>query len=72
MQELKNAINLLLKNNNLETGLRQNKALLIWESVVGKNIGENTTPDRVEHGVLTLRLKVQPGDRSFFLKNTIF
>jgi len=57
MQELKNAINLLLKNNNLETGLRQNKALLIWESVVVKNIGENTTPDRVEHGVLTIKVK---------------
>ena len=57
MQELKSAINLFLKNNNLETGVNQNNALLIWESVVGDNIGQNTTPDKVEHGVLTVKVK---------------
>ena len=57
MQELKSAINLFLKNNNLETGVNQNNALLIWESVVGDKIGQNTTPDKVEHGVLTVKVK---------------
>lgn len=57
MQELKSAINLFLKKNNLETGVNQNNALLIWESVVGDNIGQNTTPDKVEHGVLTVKVK---------------
>tara|TARA_B110000467_G_C18255621_1_gene443162 strand:+ start:458 stop:733 length:276 start_codon:yes stop_codon:yes gene_type:complete len=57
VQELKSAINLFLKNNNLETGVNQNNALLIWESVVGDNIGQNTTPDKVEHGVLTVKVK---------------
>ena len=50
MQELKSAIKHFLKNNNLETGVKQNNALLIWDSVVGKKIGKNTTPDKVEHG----------------------
>ena len=57
MQELKSAINLFLKKNNLETGVNQNNALLIWESVVGDKIGQNTTPDKVEHGVLTVKVK---------------
>ena len=57
MQELKRAIKSFLKKNNLETGVNQNKALLIWESVVGKKIGQNTTPDKVEHGVLVVRVK---------------
>tara|TARA_B110000444_G_C18569432_1_gene468669 strand:- start:161 stop:436 length:276 start_codon:yes stop_codon:yes gene_type:complete len=57
VQELKSAINLFLKKNNLETGVNQNNALLIWESVVGDNIGQNTTPDKVEHGVLTVKVK---------------
>ena len=57
MQELKSAINLFLKNNTLETGVNQNNALLIWESIVGDKIGQNTTPDKVEHGVLTVKVK---------------
>ena len=46
-----------LKNNNLETGVNQNNALLIWESVVGKKVGQNTTPEKVEHGVLVVKVK---------------
>ena len=57
MQELKSAIKHFLKNNNLETGVKQNNALLIWDSVVGKKIGKNTTPDKVEHGVLIVKVK---------------
>tara|TARA_B110000438_G_C15607236_1_gene560654 strand:+ start:300 stop:575 length:276 start_codon:yes stop_codon:yes gene_type:complete len=57
VQELKSAISLFLKKNNLETGVNQNNALLIWESVVGDKIGQNTTPDKVEHGVLTVKVK---------------
>ena len=57
MQELKSAISLFLKKNNLETGVNQNNALLIWESIVGDKIGQNTTPDKVEHGVLTVKVK---------------
>jgi len=57
VQELKNAITALLKNNNLEKGVNQNNALLIWESTVGKKIAQNTNPDNVEHGVLTIKVK---------------
>ena len=57
MQELKNAITALLKNNNLEKGVNQNNALLIWASTVGKKIAQNTSPDKVEHGVLTIKVK---------------
>ena len=57
MQELKSAINRFLKKNNLETGVNQNNALLIWGSIVGKKIEQNTTPDKVEHGVLTVKVK---------------
>jgi predicted nucleic acid-binding Zn ribbon protein len=57
MQELKNAITALLKKNNLEKGVNQNNALLIWASTVGKKIAQNTNPDKVEHGVLTIKVE---------------
>ncbi len=55
MQQLKKAIDLFLKNAGLEKGVNQNKALLIWKDVVGNTIAENTSPEKVEHGILTVK-----------------
>ena len=57
MLELKSAINSFLKKNNLEKGVSQNNALLIWEATVGEKIAQNTNPDRVDHGVLIIKVK---------------
>ena len=52
MQKLKTAINTLLKAAGLEEGVSQNKALLVWDDVVGAKVSENTTPEKVEAGTL--------------------
>ena len=57
MQELKKIIGRFLKKNGLEKGVNQNKALLIWKEIVGKTIADNTNPEKVEHGILTVKTK---------------
>ena len=55
MQKLKAAINNLLKAAGLEAGVSQNKALLVWDDVVGTRVSENTTPEKVEAGTLYIK-----------------
>ena len=55
MQKLKAAINNLLKAAGLEAGVSQNKALLVWDDVVGVKVSENTTPEKVEAGTLYVK-----------------
>lgn len=55
MQSLKQVLESFLKTSGLEKGVLQNRALFVWEEVVGEAIARNTTPDRVEHGVLTVK-----------------
>ena len=55
MQKLKAAINNLLKAAGLEAGVSQNKALLVWDDVVGAKVSENTTPETVEAGTLYIK-----------------
>ena len=55
MQKLKTAINNLLKAAGLEAGVSQNKALLVWDDVVGTRVSENTTPEKVEAGTLYIK-----------------
>ena len=57
MQQLKTAIKTFLRKSGLEKGVKQNTALLIWDEVVGENIAENTSPEKVEHGTLLVRVE---------------
>ena len=55
MQELKTAIKEFLKKAGLEKGVSQNKALLVWEEVVGDKVSQNTSPEKVESGTLYIK-----------------
>ena len=57
MQQLKTAIKIFLRKSGLEKGVKQNTALLIWDEVVGENIAENTSPEKVEHGTLLVTVE---------------
>ena len=57
MQQLKTAIKTFLRKSGLEKGVKQNTALLIWDEVVGENIAENTSPEKVEHGTLLVTVE---------------
>ena len=55
MQHIGGALEKLIKSNNLEKGLEEQKAVDIWEKVVGSRINENTEPLSVESGVLSVK-----------------
>ena len=55
MQHIGGALEKLIKSNNLEKGLEEQKAVDIWEKVVGRRINENTDPVSVENGVLSVK-----------------
>jgi predicted nucleic acid-binding Zn ribbon protein len=55
MIQLNKILRTVLKNAGLEKGVTQNTALIIWDSVVGKKIAEQTNPEKVKYGVLTVK-----------------
>ena len=55
MEQIKSALNTALKREGLYGAVRQNKALFIWEEVVGKAVAKNCTPEEVKHGILIVR-----------------
>ena len=55
MEQLKSALNTALKREHFGRAIRQNKALFIWENVVGKAVAKNCTPEEVKHGILIVR-----------------
>ena len=57
MLELKKAIDVFLKKNDLEKGVNQNNAIIIWEQIVGEKIAKNTKADSVEFGVLMVKVE---------------
>ena len=54
MEKLNTSIQSFLESYGLKKGVKQNSAVLFWEEVVGKKISENTDPQGVEHGTLTI------------------
>tara|TARA_B100000676_G_C17937971_1_gene764711 strand:- start:8 stop:283 length:276 start_codon:yes stop_codon:yes gene_type:complete len=55
MQHIGGALKKLIKSNNLEKGLEEQKAVDVWEKVVGERINENTEPISIENGVLSVK-----------------
>ena len=56
MQSLKIAIDSMLKKFGIDNAVAQNEALNIWNEIVGKTVAKNTQPDRVEHGVIIVKV----------------
>ena len=54
MEKLNTSIQGFLESYGLKRGVKQNSALLHWDGVVGKKISQNTEPQSVEHGTLTV------------------
>lgn len=52
MEELKKSLETLLISTGIEKSILQNKALIIWESVVGGSISKNASPKEIKHGTL--------------------
>ena len=56
MQSLKTAIDSMLRKFGIENAIAQNNVLNIWNEIVGEKVAKNTEPDRVEHGVIVVKV----------------
>jgi len=56
MQRLKIAIDSMLRKFGIDNAVAQNNALNIWNEIVGEKVANNTEPDRVEHGVMVVKV----------------
>ena len=57
MEHIGGTLKKLLKEEELENEIYQQKAIDLWEEVVGKRIRENTEPIEVQFGVMTVKTK---------------
>lgn len=46
----------MLKKFGIDNTIAQNKALNIWNEIVGDAVAKNAQPDRVEHGVIIVKV----------------
>ena len=57
MKKLGIVIDHLIKSEGIEQPILQNKALINWEEIVGKQIAKHSTPEEVKHGVMVVRVE---------------
>ena len=57
MEHIGGALKKLIKKEGLENDINQQKAIDLWEEVVGKKIKENTEPIEVQFGVMIVKVK---------------
>ncbi len=55
-QSLKRVLDSLIENAGLTVGLNQQRAIECWDDVVGTTIAKNTFPEKVEHGIMTVKV----------------
>ena len=55
MEHIAGALKKFIKKRGIEKEINQQKAVDVWEEVVGKKIKENTDPVDVRFGVLTVK-----------------
>ena len=56
MQSLKIAIDAMLKKFGIDNAVAQNNAMNLWNEIVGDKVAKNTQPDKVEHGIITVKV----------------
>jgi predicted nucleic acid-binding Zn ribbon protein len=72
MQSLKLTIDKMLRRYGIDNAIAQNKALNVWNEVVGAKVAKNTQPEKVEHGVIIVKVSTPTWRQElFFQKNEI-
>ncbi len=56
MQSLKVTIDKMLRRYGIDNAIAQTNALNIWSDVVGATVSKNSTPEKVEHGVIIVKV----------------
>ena len=68
MQSLKITIDSMLRKLGIDNAIAQNNALNIWNDVVGESVAKNAKPDRVEHGVLIVKVSSPTWRQELYFK----
>jgi predicted nucleic acid-binding Zn ribbon protein len=68
MQSLKITIDAMLRKFGIDNAIAQNNALNIWNDVVGESVAKNAKPDRVEHGVLIVKVSSPTWRQELYFK----
>ena len=55
MQDLSTALKKALKKSGIDRAVRINKALFVWENVVGKTVAKNCSAEEVNHGTIVVK-----------------
>lgn len=58
----------MLKRFGIDKAIAQNKALNIWNEIVGDTVAKNTQPDRVEHGVIIVKVSSPTWRQELYFK----
>ena len=46
----------MLRKLGIDNAVAQNSAINLWDETVGETVAKNAQPDRVEHGVLIVKV----------------
>jgi|TARA_B110000438_G_scaffold67164_1_gene67573 predicted nucleic acid-binding Zn ribbon protein len=68
LKPINTVLNSFLKNNNLFSGVNQQKAVDLWPKVVGNKIAENTEAVSAERGVLFIKASSSTWSQELQLK----
>ncbi|MDP8240500.1 MAG: DUF721 domain-containing protein [Candidatus Hatepunaea meridiana] len=60
MTSINGAINDLVRSLGYESRIKEQKAIMIWEKVVGKRIAAVTNPLSIKKGILKIKVKNPP------------
>ncbi len=68
MQHIAKALKKLIKSTGLNKGLDQQKAIEVWQDVVGDKISNNTETVSVERGIITVKAKTPTWRQELYLQ----
>ena len=68
MESLKITIDSMLRKYGIDNAVAQNKALTEWEKAVGKTVAKNAVPEKVEHGVVIVKVSSPTWRQELYLQ----
>ena len=68
MQTLKKAIKKVVRESGIDKALKQERAVFLWEEVVGKTVSAVTEAKKVENGVLLIKTQSSTWRQELYLQ----
>jgi predicted nucleic acid-binding Zn ribbon protein len=71
MQSLKTSLDSMFRRFGIDKAISQNNALSVWQEVVGEAVAKNTVADRVEHGILIVKVSSPTWRQELFFQKDV-